>query len=163
MTRTLSHSQQFVLPEDGIIDIVPWPDPVIEQCGYDMRSRYVELFWLGVLGPTATWFLRRCSDTFDDSPDGFRAHLDDFAGALGLSYTNGRHSPFARAVQRCVMFGMAHHVQRSSFPTIAVRTWAPPLPARHLTRLPEGLRVAHDDWMGNSDRMDGQGYISTTM
>jgi hypothetical protein len=154
MTRTLPRSTHLTLPEDGIIDLVPWKDPVIEQCGYDMRSRYVELFWLGVLGPTATWFLRRCADTFDDYPDGFRSHLDDFATALGLSYATGRHSPFARAVQRCVMFGMAHHVDRNSFPTIAVRLWAPSLPVRHLARLPEGLRIAHDDWVNNQFQMN---------
>lgn len=140
-------THNVVLPDDGILDIIPWRDPVIEQCGYEMRSRYVELFWLGILGPTSTWFLRRCVDNFDEHPDGFRAHLDDFAGALGLSYTHGRHTPFARAVQRCMMFGMAQHVQRRNFPTIAVRTSVPPLPSRHLTRLPEGLRIAHDDWM----------------
>lgn len=144
------HVETHPLPDDGILDVVPWSDPVIEQCGYEMRSRYVELFWLGVLGPTATWFLRRCVDGFDEHPDGFRAHLDEFAVALGLSYATGRHSPFARAVQRCVMFGMAQHVQRQQFPTLAVRVWAPPLPVRHLTRLPEGLRIAHDDWMESS-------------
>ena len=147
-----SHTSTHVLPDDGILDLVPRHDPVIEQCGYEMRSRYVELFWLGVLGPTATWFLRRCADSFDENPDGFRAHLDEFATALGLSYANGRHSPFARAVQRCVMFGMAQHVPRRQFPTLAVRLWAPPLPTRHLSRLPDGLRIAHDDWMESSPR-----------
>jgi hypothetical protein len=31
--------------------VLPWPDPVIDQVGYDPRSRYVERFWLGILGP----------------------------------------------------------------------------------------------------------------
>jgi hypothetical protein len=147
---TRQRAQGINLPDNGIIDIIPWHDPVIDQCGYEMRSRYVELFWLGILGPTSTWFLRRCVDTFDDNPEGFRAHLDEFASALGLSHTYGRHTPFARAVQRCVMFGMAQHVRRRNFPTIAVRTSVPPLPTRHLSRLPEGLRVAHDDWMNSN-------------
>ena len=34
--------------------VLPWADPVIDPIGHDPRSRYVELFWLGVLGPTAT-------------------------------------------------------------------------------------------------------------
>ena len=37
----------------------PWIDPVVDPIGYDPHGRYVELFWLGVLGPTATWLLRR--------------------------------------------------------------------------------------------------------
>ena len=37
--------------------VLPWADPVIDPIGHDPRSRYVELFWLGVLGPTATTML----------------------------------------------------------------------------------------------------------
>jgi len=32
--------------------VMPWHDPVVEAVGYDARSSYVELFWLGILGPT---------------------------------------------------------------------------------------------------------------
>ena len=39
--------------------VVPWHDPVVDSVGFDVRSNYVELFWLNVLGPTATWALRR--------------------------------------------------------------------------------------------------------
>ena len=31
--------------------VVPWHDPVVDAVGYDVRSLYVELFWLNVLGP----------------------------------------------------------------------------------------------------------------
>jgi len=40
------------VPETLIV--LPWADPVIDPIGHDPRSRYVELFWLGILGPTAT-------------------------------------------------------------------------------------------------------------
>ena len=43
----------------GSITVRPWIDPVVDDDGFDPRSRYVEVFWLGVLGPTATWLLRR--------------------------------------------------------------------------------------------------------
>ena len=33
------------------LHVLPWVDPVIDQVGYDPRSRYVERFWLGILGP----------------------------------------------------------------------------------------------------------------
>ena len=31
--------------------VMPWRDPVVEAVGFDARSAYVELFWLGILGP----------------------------------------------------------------------------------------------------------------
>ena len=33
------------------LHVVRWHDPLIDQLGHDPRSRYVEQFWLGVLGP----------------------------------------------------------------------------------------------------------------
>jgi len=42
--------------------VVPWHDPVVEEVGYDVRSMYVELFWLNVLGPSATWIMRRLTN-----------------------------------------------------------------------------------------------------
>jgi hypothetical protein len=35
------------------ITVRAWLDPVVDDDGFDPRSRYVEVFWLGVLGPTA--------------------------------------------------------------------------------------------------------------
>ena len=42
-----------------VLRIVAWTDPVIDRLGYDPRSIYVETFWLGILGPTCTWLMRR--------------------------------------------------------------------------------------------------------
>ena len=47
------------LPDVRSIVVRPWLDPVVDDHGFDPRSRYVEEFWLGVLGPTATWLIRR--------------------------------------------------------------------------------------------------------
>ena len=41
------------------LTIRPWPDEVIDRLGFDPRSPYVERFWLGVLGPSTTWLMRR--------------------------------------------------------------------------------------------------------
>src|ERR1700679_327867 len=57
--------------------VVPWPDPVIDTLGYDPRSWYVEQFWLPIVGPTATWLLRRIVSRFDTEPDGFDLDLDE--------------------------------------------------------------------------------------
>ena len=50
--------------------VVPWDDPVVDQVGHDVRSNYVEAFWLNVLGPTATWTLRRLVAGLDRYPLG---------------------------------------------------------------------------------------------
>ena len=50
------------------LHIVAWVDPVVDTLGYDPRSFYVEQFWLPVVGPTSTWFLRRVAAQFDAAP-----------------------------------------------------------------------------------------------
>ncbi|HEY4332632.1 MAG TPA: hypothetical protein VGM78_08685 [Ilumatobacteraceae bacterium] len=124
--------------------VTPWNDPVVEAVGFDARSAYVELFWLGILGPTATWMLRRLVSGLDAYPDGYELDLSETANALGLSLTAGTHSPFGRALNRNVMFGMAHEVPGG----IAVRRQIPPLSLRHLRKLPPHLQAAHGDWVG---------------
>jgi hypothetical protein len=124
------------------IVVRPWVDPVIDDIGFDPRSRYVEMFWLGILGPTASWLLRRLVAGLEQSPDGFELDLGATAQAMGLSYAAGRSSPFSKALQRCVMFGLAHQIDRG----IAVRRRLPSVSQRHLARMPEDLRAAHDAW-----------------
>src|SRR5580704_11159477 len=84
------------------LHITAWADPVIDTLGHDPRSWYVEQFWLGIIGPTSTWLLRRMVARFDAEPEGFALDLEDTARALGLGGREGRHSPFARALNRCV-------------------------------------------------------------
>lgn len=125
------------------ITVRPWIDPLVDDDGHDPRSRYVEMFWLGVLGPTATWLLRRLVAGLEQSPDGYELDLPATAGAMGLSYTAGRSSPFSKALQRCVMFGLAHQFDSG----IAVRRRIPPVSHRHLRRMPEAIQAAHADWV----------------
>jgi hypothetical protein len=43
------------LSEGGpVLRIVPWVDPVADPHGLHPCSRYVELYWLGVIGPSTT-------------------------------------------------------------------------------------------------------------
>jgi hypothetical protein len=125
--------------------IVPWHDPVVDAVGFDARSGYVELFWLNVLGPTATWLLRRLVSGLDRYPLGYELDLDDTASALGLGYTLGTTNPFIRALNRCVLFGVAQPYDGG----LAVRRSVPPVAGRHLLRMPESLRVLHRDWIGH--------------
>ncbi len=126
------------------IRIVGWPDPVIDRLGYDPRSLYVETFWLGILGPTCTWLMRRFAAGLDDAPAGFDLDMADAARSLGLGDRSGRQSPFRRALARCVTFQVA---RREGPTTLAVRRRIPPMPQRHLQRLPASLQNRHAQWL----------------
>ncbi len=139
MTSTIIDS---TLDEPTLV-IVPWHDDVVDPIGYDPRSPYVEMFWLNVLGPTATWLLRRVVDGLDHYPGGYELDLEQTAKALGLGYTRGTLNPFARALHRCVLFGAAQPVDGG----LAVRRRLPPVSARHLARMPDHLRDAHRGWL----------------
>lgn len=132
------------------VRIAPWIDPVVDRRGHDPRSSYVERFWLGTLGPTATWLLRRLVAGFDDQPDGYELDLAATAQALGLSHSRGRASPFGKAFGRCIMFGLAH--QRSD--GYAVRRRLPNMARRHLSRLPAELQREHERWLGATASLD---------
>ncbi len=144
------------------IIVRPWIDPVVDDEGFDPRSRYVELFWLGVLGPTATWLLRRLVAGLEQSPDGYELDLDATARAMGLSYSAVRSSPFSKALQRCVMFGLAHPIESG----LAVRRRVPPISFRHLQRMPEQLQAAHREWQCATiglDELTRAHQLATTM
>ncbi|MEY3805528.1 MAG: hypothetical protein RIR69_340 [Actinomycetota bacterium] len=134
---------------DSLIRVIPWTDPVVEATGYPIDDPYVEMFWLPILGPTATWLARRLVSGLVHSTDvnGYTCDMTDLASALGVSYTHGRHSPFVRALQRCAMFGVSENIAVEPIRTIAVRTMLPRIPHRHLARLPHQLRIAHEDWV----------------
>ena len=146
----------------GSIAVRPWVDPVVDENGFDPRSRYVEVFWLGVLGPTATWLLRRLAAGLERSPDGYDLDLHATAQAMGLSYSSGRTSPFSKALQRCVMFGLAHPIEGG----LAVRRRIPPISFRHLRRMPESVQAAHADWLDASigvEELTRAHRLATTM
>ena len=129
------------IPDTGLLHLVPWRDELVESLGYDIRGSYVERFWLPILGPTATWILRRSADVFDAFPHGTTVDLADMAATLGLSFAAGKNSPFVRSLQRCVMFGFAQPTHAHA-DGLAVRRVAPPLPQRFVQRLPPSLAVA---------------------
>jgi hypothetical protein len=126
-----------------IVFVRAWVDPLVDENGHDPRSRYVELFWLGVLGPTATWLIRRLVSGLDREPDGYEIDLEFTARSMGLSYTSGRASPFSKALQRCAMFGLTHQTNDG----IAVRRRIPTVMHRHLRRMPDALQAAHAAWV----------------
>lgn len=149
-------------PRPTSIAVRPWVDPVVDDDGFDARSRYVEMYWLSVLGPTATWLLRRLVAGLEQSPDGYDLDLGATAQAMGLSFTRGRSSPFGKALERCVMFGLAHPIDGG----LAVRRRIPPVSYRHLRRMPDAVQASHATWLNarsGGDQFDRAHRLAATM
>jgi len=142
-----------LIPSPAVIR--PWVDPVVDERGHDPRSAYVERYWLGVIGPTATWIMRRFADRFEAEPAGFTINLEHTACTMGLSFSKGHNSPFGKALHRCVMFGLAQPLSDG----FAVRRRFPSVAQRHLKRLPADLQSTHEAWArreAGNDRLDVQ-------
>lgn len=129
-------------PSDTLT-IAPWADEVVDRLGFDPRSAYIEQFWLGVLGPSTTWLIRRLAASFEEHPDGFELDLATTARALGLGDRGGRHSPFLRSVNRLVLFELA---QPTGPDELAVRRRLPPLNQRQVARLDQARQAEHQAW-----------------
>ncbi len=129
--------------------IRPWIDPIVDERGHDPRSAYVERYWLGVIGPTATWIMRRLAAGFDAEPAGFSLDLEHTASTMGLSFSKGHNSPFGKALHRCVMFGLARPLSDG----FAVRRRFPSVAQRHLKRLPIDLQSTHEEWARRAIRL----------
>jgi hypothetical protein len=140
--------QLLFAPE--VLHVRPWPDDVIDRLGWDPRSSYVEDYWLGILGPSTTWLLRRLAAGFDYSPEGFDLDLGETARSLGLGDRSGRHSPFIRSINRTVQFGLA---QLSGLDELSVRRRLPPLNRAQLNRLSPALQARHAAWQDEQSRL----------
>ncbi|MEI2817167.1 MAG: hypothetical protein V9E99_12055 [Microthrixaceae bacterium] len=127
-----------------ILEVVAWTDPIDDAAGHDPRSDYVERFWLGLLGPSTTWLLRRFARGLDECPTGFRVNLAETGRALGLGESLARNSTTRRSIDRACQFGLAYPI---SMHRLAVRRTFPSLTRRQLNRLPEPLRRTHDQWV----------------
>ncbi|MEM9035764.1 MAG: hypothetical protein AAGA99_18525 [Actinomycetota bacterium] len=122
------------------IRVVPWDDPGADPiAGHDPRSRYVERFWLGILGPATTLFIRRAATELDRAPNGWWMDVEATARSLGLVSTS-KHAPFQRALGRACTFGHAKALDPSM---IAVRPRVRELTTNQLSRLPEELQREH--------------------
>ena len=149
---TASTTDPFLEPAPlpRTVRVAPWHDPVVDRRGHDPRSAYVEQFWLGVLGPTATWLLRRLVAGFDHQPDGYELDITATARSLGLSVAKGTASPFSKALTRCVMFGLVQRLTDSWL----VRRRIPLVSQRHLGRLPDDVQSAHVLWTTTTVHLD---------
>ena len=122
------------------IFVSEWVDPVLTASGFDACGDYVETYWLGVIGPSATWVLRYLSRELEVFPNGYCLDLADTAAALGLAFRHGSGS-LERAIQRCATFGLVAQLPQS----LAVRRRLPALTKRQLLRLPTALQHSHNE------------------
>ncbi|HZA00173.1 MAG TPA: hypothetical protein VE575_15535 [Acidimicrobiales bacterium] len=137
-----------ILTDTSSLQIRPWLDPIVDQVGYDPRSRYVERFWLGILGPSATWLMRYLVDGLERSPDGFALDLDECATALGLGRYRGSSAAFPRTIARCCQFGAGRLTPDSrGGVSLEVRRRLPPLTRRQVRRLSPVLQAEHARWV----------------
>lgn len=139
-------SPETAEPLERSLRVQTWRDPVIDDLGFDPRSRYVERFWLPVLGPSTLLLLRRMAEELDAAPGGFELHLADAAGWLGLGVRGGRQQPLLRAVDRACTFGAARLVDTT---TLSVRRRLAPLGARQVQRLIPPLQTEHARWLAD--------------
>lgn len=117
-----------------------WMDAALPPgAGYAAASAYVEALWLPVLGPSATWALRRLASHLAASHDCL-VDLDTLARSLGLGSRTGRHSVIATALNRLVQFDIA----RWDGSALAVRTRLSSVPYGLRRHLPAHLNELHD-------------------
>lgn len=128
--------QAWVLQHDPLRTKV-WEAPLGAN-GWAPASRYVETFWLPLIGPSATWALRYINYPLAVRPT-FTVPLSTMATSLGIGH-GFKNSAVVRAVARLVTFGLA----RIEGDVLAVRSEIPTISARHIGRLPPHLVTLHN-------------------
>ena len=119
-----------------------WVDPLLDKLGHDPRSRYVERFWLPVLGPSTVVFLRHCADQLDDAgaTTEVEIELEAIARHLGLGHKGGRNSALTRTILRSCRFGAARAGRGNN---LELRRGVPPLNRTQVSHLPKNLQTEH--------------------
>jgi len=106
---------------------------------FPAQHQYVEMLWLPVIGPSATWLLRRMGGWVLACPDGLTVVLPELSESLGLGWSSGANSSLQRSMRRLMMFGLARWTDG-----FEVLTMVPALSERRLARMSPGLVRAHD-------------------
>ena len=88
------------------LTLVQLPDPVVERLGHRPGSPYVELVWLGVLGPSTTFAWQRLARQAVAVPCG-NLDVADLSLSLGLGEGLGRNAMMSRTLARLVAFDVA--------------------------------------------------------
>lgn len=125
------------------LEVRAWTDTVVEELGHEPRSEYVELFWLPLLGPTATWLYRRLGAWATAEPDGFSVDVQELGSSVGLGHSLGRRSALGRSLDRLVYTGAA----RRRPGALEVRRALAPLNRSQLAKLHPSLQAMHEAYL----------------
>ena len=121
------------------LTVSAWVDPLVEKQGFGPASGYVEVCWLGVLGPSCTWAYRRLAMPLLAHEE-YELDVIDLAVSLGLGEGVGRNAPISRALARLDRFGVVQ-----LFGTrLLVRIALAPLTEAQARRLSQTARDYHE-------------------
>jgi hypothetical protein len=134
--------------EDQLVILVE-SDPWLHRHGHRVDGQYVELFWLPILGPTATLLLRRI---IYEASEADRCVLElshvETARAVGIQSTTKRPSTgWFRVLKRLHGFEIIDHMDGG---LVRFPTHLPDLAHRQLQRLSAPMRSRHTQWMETS-------------
>lgn len=136
------------MDRDQIITLMPvnHPNPRVRRVGFDLTDPYVEQCWAPILGPSSTLLLRRLPELWRQQ-DPAQVEASELSRSLGLGAGTGKNSRIASTMDRLVRFGFAqpHGPGRDH---LDVYLEVPPLQARHLAKVPQWSRDAHDRLLG---------------
>lgn len=143
---TVTTKQPAAIIDTDVVTLIPWTDHRKDMFGHDLRSAYVEQFWLGTLGPSTTWFLRHCAGVLEGVDDA-AVNLRETACALGIGFEGGSRSAMVKTVARACRFRAARAVGST---TLAVRLRLPQLSHRQLQRMPESVQQRHEEYLARA-------------
>ena len=69
-----------------VVPVTRWVDPLVDRLGFDVFDPYVEVAWLPVIGPSATWMLRRLHSWLPDDSTRIEVDLSELGLLLGLGH-----------------------------------------------------------------------------
>ena len=146
---------EYLLPSSGVFTVAPWRQTSIAQSCPLAECQYLERFWLGILGPTATWLARHLTRLVIAQPEvntsevGTTIDVSELGARLGVSIQPLHDSVLSRAINRLVMFNFAVPSGIDSS-ILEVRTYAPRVSDRLVARMHPSVRHAHWQWMSQS-------------
>ena len=113
--------------------------------GWPIDSRFVEEFWLPVLGPSSVVLLRWVARHADELTRYQLMPLVELASVIGLGTSVGRHSPICRTLERLARFDAARRdtAPTANTPQLTVHSHLLPLPHRLATQLPPAVQADH--------------------
>lgn len=128
------------------------PGPPVAATLVDPFDSYVEMFWLPILGPSATWMLRRFHMGLRSQPDGFAIGLVELGQQLGLGTSVAANSSTVRTLDRLIGFNVVTRVQDNRGSYVEVPSGIRMLSDRQVAGLTPVLQAAHPTRIAETTR-----------